>query len=61
MPLPLIKLGIVVVRTFARPFNVVLTRRLKHKPHPREETFYFWFGMKMFSFENKIELMINQH
>ena len=55
MPLPIIKVGIVVVRTFARPFNAVLTRRLKYNANGREEAFFEWFGMKVFAFENYIE------
>ena len=55
MPLPLVKLGIVTVRTFARPFNAVLTRRVRYHANSYEESFFYHFGMKVFAFENKIE------
>ena len=55
MPLPLIKLGIVTVRVFARPFNAVLTRRLRHQATDFEKDFYSKIGMKVFALENYID------
>ena len=59
MPLPLIKVAIVTVRTFARPFNVMLTRYVKHSANVNDDNFFSWFGMKCYRFENKIEEMVN--
>ena len=60
MPLPIIKIFIVTVRTFARPFNAVLTRRIKFNPSTYEENFYNWIGMKAFALENYIEEQVNK-
>lgn len=60
MPLPIIKIFIVVVRTFARPFNAVLVRRLKNNVNGKEEQFFYRVGMKSFEFENFLEQQINK-
>ena len=60
MPLPIIKICIVTIRTFARPFNQVLTRRIKFNASGYEHDFFYWFGMKAFTFENFIEEQVNK-
>ena len=60
MPLPLVKVAIVTVRTFIRPFNTVLTRRLRHNASEREKDLFYWFGMKVYKFENKIDQILTE-
>ena len=59
MPLPLIKVAIVTVRTFARPFNVMLTRYVKHSANVHDDNFFSWFGMKCYKFDNLIEELVS--
>ena len=61
MPLPLIKLVIVTIKTFARPFNTILTRRVREQANSYEAHFFKWFGMKVFALETKIDKMINKN
>ena len=55
MPLPILKLGIVVVRTFSRPVNRIITRRMKETATQKECNFYHWWGMKAYTLDNWIE------
>ena len=55
MPLPLIKICIVGIRTFSRPFNKVLTRRLRESAIKRECDFFHWWGIKSYQLDNLIE------
>ena len=57
MPLPLIKVAMVTIRTFIRPFNKVLSRRVREQATEHEKEFFFRFGMKAFGFENKIDAL----
>ena len=57
MPLPLVKVAIVTIRTFIRPFNTVLSRRVRYAASEHEKEFFYRFGMKAFEFENKIDAL----
>ena len=59
MPVPLIKLAIVTIRTFARPFNAVLTRRMRTNATERECSFFHKIGIKTFELEKRIDEAIN--
>ena len=61
MPMPIAKVVMSLMRTFAWPIISVVSRRIKQKQRPREEQFYYWFGLKCFAFEARIERMILQN
>ena len=60
MPIPIIKVGFTVVRLFSRPFVTVLSRRLNNDPSKAERTFFKWFGIKCYQFENTLDRMLTQ-
>ena len=59
MPLPFIKVCMVTIRTFTRPFNVVLSRRMRYQASEYEKEFFYKVGMATFKLENKIDEQFN--
>ena len=55
MPIPIIKVGITVVRLFSRPFVNVISRRMMSDPTKAEKVFFRWFGLKCYYFDSIID------
>ena len=60
MPIPILKVGITVVRLFSRPFVTVLTRRMVNNPTSSERTFFRWFGHKCYYYDSRLDAIIAQ-
>ena len=58
MPIPIIKVGITAVRLFSRPFVTVISRRMQNDPTKAEKAFFNWFGIRCYSFENKLDYLL---
>ena len=51
----MIRLSIVIVRTFIRPFSKVLGRRMREQASEHERDFFYRFGMRAYRFEYKVD------
>ena len=58
MPIPIIKVGITVVRLFSRPFVSVQTRRMANDPTKAEKKFFRWFGLRCYYWDGRVDAFL---